>query len=528
MITFACLLIISGTALFILFTGGKETTSMANDELYDNLYVCAMHPWEAAEGTGSCSICGMKMSKVEGHQPGTPLPDIENLYVNSNDPLLIHEMKEMKHGSGMDLIPITESPLYQPLPEHDAGEKKLEQSQESEKTLWTCGMHPEVISEEPGICPICHMDLTPLKSRPAEGGRTTIEIDSVTRRNIGLITELVELRDLSLTVRSNGVVKAAEDKLTEVNARVSGWVEKLYVNQTGIQVAKGEPLYELYSPELVSAQEEYLIVLKMAENLGSVSRTGEYDKATEIISAAKRRLELWNISPQQIAALESSGEIKNTMTIVSPADGFILRKNIVEGSAVMPGMELFQITDLSDVWVIAQIFEYEMSWIKAGDGILITSAYDLSLEIHGEIDYIYPTVDPISRTGEARIALPNSDYRLKPDMYLIVTIFANTRRNAVSVSKQAVIRSGKRDIVFVDIGDGRFEPREVHLGLETDMYYEITHNLKAGEKVVTSAQFLLDSEAKLQEAIQKRLELNKMEGEPAQISDEQPHQSHIY
>ncbi len=412
--------------------------------------------------------------------------------------------------------------------------------------LYTCGMHPEVIQEEPGTCPICGMDLVPLSgtgAASASGERKiaywvapmdpnyisdqpgkspmgmdlvpvyedelkagVVKIDPVTLQNIGVTTETVTRRDLSLTLRTNGIVKVAEDAEYRVNPKVSGWIEKLYVSRTGDVVEKGEPLLAIYSPELVAAQQEYLLAVQTARTLqaGGLPRVGEGSE--NLLRSARRRLELWDISDDQIASLETTGEVQRTLILHSPASGVVLQKNAVEGTAVKAGMDLFTIADLDPIWVNAQVFEYELPWVQQGDSVVIISPYDPKLMLKGRVEYIYPYVDRKSRTAELRIVLPNPDLALRPDMYVDVRIETSPHRNALAVPKSSVIRSGERDLVFIAIGEGEFLPREVKLGVEAGYYYEILDGLTEGMDIVTAAQFLLDSEATLQEAVQRRLQ----------------------
>ncbi|MFH0881616.1 MAG: efflux RND transporter periplasmic adaptor subunit [bacterium] len=499
---------------------------------YQDLYVCAMHPWEASDQPGTCELCRMKLSKVEGHKPGTPLPDESGLYVLASNPMKVFE------GKHEGTIPITESPYYDPSskPAETAGtpltgEMKGEipsSSETSESGLWTCGMHPQVIQDHPGLCPICHMELTPLKTSAQSGSNMTVRIDPVTMQNIGVRTEFVARRDLSIDIRSNGTVGVAEDRETTLNARVSGWVEDLHVSRTGDFVTTGEPLLDIYSPELVAAQEEYLLALRSGEMLKTSGVTSVASGGADLLAAAKKRLQLWGITDDQIARLEQTRKTRKTLTLVAPMDGYVLKKNVIEGAAVKPGMDLFTITDLSHVWVIAQIYEYETPWVHVGDEVSIESSYLPGKDFSGRVDYIYPTVDSVTRTTDVRVVLANPNLALKPDMYVEVNLHARPVRDAISISKSAVIRSGTRDLVFIEKAPGIFEPREVHLGIETDRYYEVEHNLQAGEKVVISAQFLLDSEAKLQEAIQRRIDRTRETGSAETTVDATAHAGHIH
>ncbi|MBU0520329.1 efflux RND transporter periplasmic adaptor subunit, partial [bacterium] len=475
----------------------------AGEHSYQDLYVCAMHPWEMSDGPGSCDLCGMNLSNVQGHQAGDPLPAEDDLYVSPDDPLNVHLGPGTDPQSGKKLIPITQSPYYQPRESNREQHSEMTSEAASSNGLWTCGMHPDVIQDEPGICPICKMALVPLKTSSGSGS-ATVQIDAVTLQNIGVTTETVTYRQLSHEIRTNGTVQIAEDGQARVNARISGWVEKLYVSRTGDQVKKGEKLLEIYSPELVSAQEEYLLALQSANTLRSGSAQSITTNADNLVQAAQRRLELWNIEADQIQQIRESGQVQRTLALVSPMDGIVLHKNVIEGDRISQGMNLFLIADLKEVWIEAQVYDYELPFIAKGDAAMVSSTYDPSFQYKGIIDYIYPVLDNKTRSATVRLVVPNSGLRLMPNMYVAAEILPELREQSLTVPKSAVIRSGKEDLVFVSVGDGKFEPRQVHLGVESDQFYEISGGLQAGEKVVTSAQFLLDSEANLQEAIQRR------------------------
>ncbi|MFH1862436.1 MAG: efflux RND transporter periplasmic adaptor subunit [bacterium] len=376
-------------------------------------------------------------------------------------------------------------------------------SQQAEKQhsvqLYTCGMHPQVIQEGPGNCPICGMKLVPLGASTQDSG--AIRIDPATIQNIGLTTVYAQRRDLTRTLRTNGTVKAPENALYRVTAKVSGWIEKLYIARTGDTVRKGSPLLEIYSPELVATQEEYLLALKNANLLERNASEQTLQSAQELRQSARKRLELWDISEEQIRELESSGQVRKTLTLHSPANGVVLMKNAVEGAQVMMNMELYLIANLNPIWVEAQIYEHELPWVHTGAEVMVRSPYDPSISGMGRVDFIYPFLDEMTRTVKARIVLPNPELQFKPDMYADVEIQADKKENVIALPKNTVIRSGERDLVFVAQGDGHFKPQQVKLGLETDTYYEILEGLQAGTQVVSAALFLLDSEASLQEAI---------------------------
>jgi len=372
------------------------------------------------------------------------------------------------------------------------------ESAQSEKQLWTCGMDPQVVMDHPGTCPICGMKLVLMRS----GGHATqpggeITIDPTVAQNIGVRTAAVERRDLHRKIVTTGTVAADESRLRLVNLKFGGWIEKLYVNRTGQSVRKGEPLLDIYSPELVTAEQEYLLAAK-AHGTGAVSTS------STLLQTAREKLLNWGLTNEQIEQLGRSGSVPRTTTIFSPASGIVIETNVIEGGSVMPGMDLMRIADLSEVWILAQLYEYDIPWVKTGLAATIALPYETSREYHATVGYIYPYLNPDTRTVTARLVCPNPDLVLKPDMYVEVEIASEPQAGVLAVPREAVVRSGRRDVVFVEKGEGKFEPREVRVGIEADGYlFEILAGLKESERVVTSAQFLLDSESQLQEALKK-------------------------
>lgn len=377
---------------------------------------------------------------------------------------------------------------------HGQGEKT---TAETPGQLWTCGMHPTVIQDHPGNCPICGMKLTPMSG----SSPTTIAVDPSIVQSIGVRTAQVERRTIRRTVRANGVVAVDETRQHVVSLKYSGWIEKLYADKTGAAIRRGERLFDLYSPMLVTAMQEYLLAFHAAK-ISNHAKTGS--SATRSLEAARRKLLHWDISEEQIRELESDGVAPHRITVHSPASGTILEKNVTEGEAIMEGMNLYRIADLSRVWVTAQLYEYELPWIAEGQTVTITPPHDPGRAIEGRIDYLYPYLDPDTRTATVRVEVPNPDLSLKPDMYVTLDVQSRTLENALTVPREAVIRSGRRDIVFVTSGKGKFEPREIEVGLEADDFlFEVRSGLQDGERIVTSAQFLLDSETQIQEALHK-------------------------
>ena len=309
----------------------------------------------------------------------------------------------------------------------------------------------------------------------------------------------VGFQNLERIIRTVGRLDFDEKKISTVNPKIGGWIEELYVDYTGKMVRKGQPLLSIYSPELVSTQEEYLLALK-AKKILSASPIADISGGGEsLLQAARRRLLLWDITPKQIETLEKTGEIKKTMVLYAPADGFVMEKMAFKGMSLMPGVTLFKIGDLSTIWVIADIYEYELPFIKIGNKARITLAYFPGESFEGTATYIYPSLDPKTRTAKVRFDLPNPEFKLKPEMWANVELKIPLGRKLV-VPEDAVMDSGTMQMVFVDRGQGHFESRHIQIGAKVQGYYEVLSGLREGEKVVTSANFLIDSESQLRAA----------------------------
>jgi RND family efflux transporter MFP subunit len=416
-----------------------------------------------------------------------------------------------------------------------------------EGTKYTCGMHPMVIVDDPGLCPICHMELTPMKTETggssassgerqvkywqapmdptyisdepgkspmgmdlipvyedqATGG-SMISIDPTTIQNMGVRTAGVVRGDLSRSIRTVGLVGYEEPKQYVVNAKIAGWVEKLYVSETGQQVKKGQKLLEIYSPELVTAQQELLLARDNFNSLKDSSFPQIADSSRRLLESSRKRLQLWDVSEWQIKQLEKSGKTHKTVTLFAPYDGIVTMKMVNEGMYVKPGMALINLADISKVWVMADIYEYQLPWVKVGQQVRVELPYVSGQDLTANISYIYPFVDPKTRTVKARIELDNINFELRPDMFVTVYLEGQKQIDALIIPQEAVLHSGEKQTVFVAQAGGRFEPRLIKTGLQSeDGHIEILQGLFEGEQVVTSAQFMLDSESKLREAIQK-------------------------
>ena len=327
----------------------------------------------------------------------------------------------------------------------------------------------------------------------------TVQISPERQQLIGVKFGTVEMRPLEKGIRTVGRVDYDEKRIVTVSPKIGGWIEDLYVDFTGKFVKQGDPLLTIYSPELVSTQEEYLLALQAKKSLikssfPEVARSGD-----SLAESAKRRLKLWDISDDQIKTLEEGGQAKKTLTLYSPFTGFVLEKSAYKGMNVMPGMALYKLADLSVVWLYADIYEYELPFIRLGQQASIQLTYLPGETFTGKAIYIYPSLNAETRTAKVRFEIPNPHDKLKPEMYANVEIKVHLGQK-LAVPEGAIIDTGVRQMAIVDKGSGYFEPREVKVGSKVDNYYEVIKGLKAGERVVTSANFLVDSESRLKEA----------------------------
>ena len=320
-----------------------------------------------------------------------------------------------------------------------------------------------------------------------------------TQRLIGVKTAVVEKHPLDTTIRAVGRVDYDEQRITHVNLRISGWVDELFVDYTGQVVREGQPLFTLYSPELVSSQDEYLLALRAQQKLKDSPLPEVHEQAEELVQASRERLRLWTVSDQQLTELARRGKTNTYLTIASQTTGYVIDKKVFKGMFVEPQMRLYTIADLSTVWVNAEIYEYEMPFIKVGQTGKVTFTGYPGHAFYGRVSYIYPYLNPESRTMKVRLELPNPGMRLKPEMYGDVEIHIN-RGYQVSIPEQAVLDSGTRKIVFLVRGEGLFEPREVKVGPKIGSWYELQTGLDVGDRIVTSGNFLIDSESKLMAA----------------------------
>jgi Cu(I)/Ag(I) efflux system membrane fusion protein len=440
------------TALFFASCGPKSSTATR--------YHCPMHPSYVSETPGDCPICGMRLVPIEDR--GAPTP----------------------------------TPVATP------GAAK-----------YICPMDPEVVADSPGRCPKCGMKLVraPAHQTHEAHAPETAEASQVPGyapvrlapeglAKAGVQTAVATPGKLGGTIRAVGVVVVDERLVRHVQTKVAGWVEKLFVNTTGQQVRQGEPLLALYSPELLASQEEYLKALKLAQELAQSPFPEARKAAGDLLAAARQRLLLFDVPDGFLASLEQAGSPQRTVTLLAPIGGVVLAKNVYEGQRIEPGTELFTVADLSRVWVEAQIYERELASVAVGTSAAVILPYPEAPSLVGKVRFVYPTVEPQTRTVKVRLELPNPEGHLKPEMYATVELHP-APQEGVLVPDAAVMDTGTRRLVFVEQMPGFFVPREVELGASRDGTSLVKRGLSPGERVAVQGTFLLDSESRLRAAL---------------------------
>ena len=380
--------------------------------------------------------------------------------------------------------------------------------QEKKKKIkyWVAPMDPNYVRDKPGKSPM-GMDLIPVyEDDEGTSEKGVIKIDPVTVQNIGVRTATVSRGSVGSTIRTIGNITYDEEKVEHIHTKISGWVEELFVNTTGEKVNKGQKLLSLYSPDLVATQEEYLQALKYKEKVSASTFPDVVRSADTLIEAARKRLMLMDIDIGQINAIAERGEVQKTLKLLSPVTGIVIKKNVLEGMKLDLGMELYTIADLSRVWVIASIYEYELPFIKLGQEAEMSLPYEPGAIYHGRITFIYPYLSSKTRTVQVRMEFENPGGKLKPDMYADVVISSEISGKILLVPSEAVIRTGSRNIVVTSLGGGKFLPKEITAGSEGEGFIQVLSGLDEGDTVVTSGQFLIDSESNLREAMNKMLE----------------------
>ncbi len=338
----------------------------------------------------------------------------------------------------------------------------------------------------------------------ADGGtKRGIRVDPRMMQASGVRVEEVKTRPMSRVIRTVGQVTYDERLLYNLNAKFMGWVEKLYVDYTGKSVRKGDPLLEIYSPDLVTTQEEYLLAQRHRNGLQASNVPEARAEADALVQSARRRLLFFDVPEHEIEDLERRGAPKKTLMLHSPATGVVIEKSVLAGTQVMPGAPLFKIADLSNIWVLADVYQYELAWVKPGMAAEVELSYLPGKPFAGKITYIYPYLTLETRTVKVRVEVPHhpSHAELKPDMFATVVIRSPVHREVVAIPEQAIIHSGARNVAVMALGGGYFEPREVKLGVAAEGYVEVLEGIRPGEQIVTASQFLIDAESNLRSAV---------------------------
>ena len=478
----ALLLFVAGLGIGVVIQRTFTASGSAAEEPADaareegtQLWTCGMHPDVILDHPGNCPICGMKLVPVKG---GTAA------------------------GEGAGTAPKKEKPK---------GERKV--------LYWRAPMDPTEIYDHPGKSKM-GMDLIPVYEDEAQlGAGGTVQIDPTVVQNMGVRTTEVRRVDFVRTVRTVGYIEYNEEKLYTIAPKISGWIERLFVAATGDEVRANQPLLEIYSPELVTTQQEYLLALKTERMLADASDASIHESARSLLESTRKRLMYWDIPADEISRIEQTGKVRKTLTLRSPARGVVIHKNAVEGSFVREGSGLYQIADLSTVWVQGSVYDYEVPWVHVGQKAVVELDYLPGKTFEGRVTFIYPFLDKKTRDVKVRVELPNPHLELRPGMFATVQLKTEPQHNVLAIPNEAIIRTGTRNIVFVARGEGRFEPREIRIGEEGDGgLVRVISGLLPGEKVVVSAQFMLDSESRLQEAIRKMIEEKKAEAAKAKTS----------
>lgn len=444
---------------FFLFRGSGTSRDHEKSQDKVTMYQCPMHPEIIRDKPGSCPICGM------------------------------------------DLVPMEDSDGHDAQAASGAEPAGDNQGTAGQATTYICPMHPNIVKDGPGSCPICGMDLVPEESGTSSSdestvpGYSTVTVDAAKRGRMGLRLDIVEERALVRDIRTSAKILVDETRQVRVTTKIEGWVGELYVATTGQPVEKGDALLTIYSPELVSAQEEYLSALTTQAQLASSSDEAR-EGGSRLVEAARRRLELWDISDEQIKRLEDSRQVEKYLTLYAPSSGWMIERMVLPGQKVMPAEPLLVIAELSKVWADADIYQSDLPHVQVGMPVEITLPAWPGKTIDGRVTFVTPTLDPETRTMRARLEVSNKDMLLKPGMYATARLeHVIGRKLAVPIS--GVMFTGIRTLVFRQGTQQQLVPVEVQLGARSGDYYEVISGLNEGDSVVTSANFLIDSESSM-------------------------------
>ncbi|MEN8194139.1 MAG: efflux RND transporter periplasmic adaptor subunit [Bacteroidota bacterium] len=431
-------IIVGAAGYYILFDGASAAEIHANQD-DGTLYSCGMHPNIIERESGTCPICGMNLTPIKGSQKKKPI---------------------------------------------DPKDRKI--------LYWRAPMNPNEVYDAPGKSQM-GMELVPVYE-DEERASGVVTIDGTVLQNMNVKMEFVKMRNLTSIIYTNGILETDERKEFAVTTKFNGWIEKLYINYTGQKVRKGQKLVDIYSPELVAAQQELLTAVNYESSLNTSQRS-------EMINNAKRKLELFDINKADIDEIIERNKVNKYMTLYAPFNGTVLAKHVLEGEMIKAGKEIIKIADLTNLWLKADIYESELNKISVGSEAEVNFSYNPVKTYTGKITFIYPIVNPTTRTVKVRIDIKNSENKLKPSMFGNVTIKGKNLGEVSTIPETSVLRSGKKNIVILSLGEGKFKPVDVKLGLYSDGYYQVLSSLKLNDVIVSSGQFMIDSESSLRSAV---------------------------
>jgi len=501
----------------------KTLLDRPDDKAQDQgvIYVCPMHPDEVSDKPRSCSICGMflqaqdKHGENEGHKVAISEHDMTSME-KAAKPALFWESRDSqadstsrhRHSDEHENYPVTQRLRPSVLSgEPTAKDKNIHQSSvghnekhtDTEQAItYICPMHPQIMQHEPGgSCPICGMNLVAKETATPSGGNPQVFLEAAVIQNMGVRIAKVESKILDKQIHTQGLVTADDDRLLSIHPRTGGWIEVLHLITEGDRVERKEVLVDFYSPWINQAQLDYITALEEYD-LTAFDPSRKTELAAKVESS-RNSLRLLNVMDMDIMRIKSSRKVQNTIQLMAPQGGIVTRLNINEGSYVEPYQSMFTIVDLSQVWVMVDIYEHQAPWVRKGQKVEITSPAIPARSWMGVVDFIYPEVDAKTRTLRARIVVANPDEALLLNMFVKVNIIANTSKQAVlTVPREAVIITGEREAVVKSLGKGRFQPVDVKTGIRGDGNVEILSGLQHGDEIVVSGQFLIDSESSLQ------------------------------
>jgi multidrug efflux pump subunit AcrA (membrane-fusion protein) len=493
------ILVLGGVALYYLLSGGlpgkKQFIGKEEAAQVKEVYYCPMHPDYKSDKPGDCPICNMTLVRLETKAEREKVAESKDVYYCPMHP----DYKSDKPGDcpicGMRLVErkVKEAPI---------GRATMEAS--PKKIMYRSTMNPNEVSNKPGKDSM-GMDMVPfeVEEKPlgSPPGLASVSINAFHRKHMGLTFGTVEIRKIAKEIRTPARIVPDETRLYRVTTKIEGYVDKLYVNVTGQAVHKGQPLLSVYSPELVASQQEFLTSLPFAKDLSNSSNPTISARGQKLIDAARKRLKLWDISDGQIDRLEKTGQVEKYLILYAPAGGYVIEKNILAGQKIMPGEALLVVADLSMVWAEADIYESDIPYVKVGMPVTLTLSYWPGKSFQGEVSFLYPYLDPQTRTLKARLNVANTELLLRAEMYADAHLIYDLG-DKLAVPESALMQTGTRNYVFVAGEGDEIKPIEVTVGMRSEGYYELLSGLKPGDRVVTSANFLVDSESSLKAALQ--------------------------